>query len=75
MRVRFVVLGMLAVTAGSARAQQAEPEQQVPPKVLAALRDTLATAYVNPISRDSLARFKTAGAMLYALLDPRIELR
>jgi len=69
MRVRFVVLGMLAFTAGRAGAEQAEPEQQVPPKVLAALRDTLATAYVNPISRDSLARFKTAGAMLYALLD------
>jgi C-terminal peptidase prc len=48
---------------------QTENQQKVPPTVLGALRDSLATEYVNPISKDSLARFKSAGAMLYALLD------
>lgn len=69
MRIRLVLLGMLVCLSGAARAQQPEREPQVPPAVLAALRDTLATEYVNPISRDSLARFKSAGAMLFALLD------
>ena len=68
MRIRFMILVVLVCHAGVA-AGQSDQEHQVPPKVLAALRDTLASAYVNPISRDSLRRFKTAGALLLALLD------
>lgn len=60
--------GVLALLAAAPLAAQSTADR-VPPKVLAALRDTLASSYVNPISRDSLARFKSAGTMLMALLD------
>lgn len=65
MRIRLQVLAVLLAGAAPALAQTASP----PPRVLAALRDTLSAEYVNPISRDSLARFKTAAQMLTALLD------
>lgn len=65
--MRFV-RGLLALLVATPLAAQATPER-VPPRVLAALRDTLASSYVNPISRDSLSRFTTANAMLLALLD------
>jgi carboxyl-terminal processing protease len=61
----FAVLALLSAAPLSAQS----PDERVPPKVLAALRDTLASSYVNPISKDSLARFKTAGSMILALLD------
>lgn len=67
MRIDPRVLSVLLAIPAIAPAQTTAPP--VPPRVLAALRDTLAAEYVNPISRDSLARFKNAGAMLTALLD------
>jgi carboxyl-terminal processing protease len=41
----------------------------VPPAVLAALRDTIAARYVAPVSRDSLKHFATATALLASLRD------
>lgn len=67
MRVKLTA-GILLLIAVRLSAQ-GEPERKVPPKVFLALRDSLESEYVNPISRDSLAKFKSAGAMLYALLD------
>jgi carboxyl-terminal processing protease len=63
-----IACGVLALLLAAPLSAQDAPDR-VPPKVLAALRDTLASSYVTPISRDSLARFKTAGEMLLALLD------
>lgn len=68
MRIRLRTLVAFSLFAGPVSAQS-EHDQKVPPKVLSALRDSLASEYVNPISRDSLSRFRTASAMLYALLD------
>lgn len=67
MRTLLGTLSALLAIPAPALSQAAPPP--VPPAVLAALRDTLASEYVNPIPRDSLARFKTAQAMLAALLD------
>jgi carboxyl-terminal processing protease len=67
MRLARSSLAVLLVPASLALAQT--PQPPAPPLVLAALRDTLAAEYVNPITHDSLARFTTAGAMLTALLD------
>lgn len=68
MRIRTMTVALLGLFPAMVTAQT-ENQQKVPPTVLSALRDSLATEYVNPISKDSLARFKSAGAMLYALLD------
>ncbi len=67
MRTKLTAVLLIVMTARLSG--QAEHDQKVPARVLSALRDSLATEYVNPIPKDSLAKFKTAGAMLYALLD------
>ena len=63
---RFLLLALLALSGTELRAQA---DSAVPPAVLAALRETLASRYVTPLNRDSLARFPTAAAMLASLGD------
>lgn len=63
-----ITAGLAPLLVAAPLLAQGQPDR-VPPKVLAALRDTLAQSYVTPISRDSLGRFTSATAMLTALLD------
>jgi C-terminal peptidase prc len=48
---------------------RAQTDSGVPPAVLTALRETLASRYVTPLDRDSLARYPTADALLASLGD------
>jgi C-terminal peptidase prc len=63
---RILLLALLAHPSADLRAQT---DTTVPPVVLAALRETLASHYVTPLSRDSLARFTTADSLLASLRD------
>jgi len=68
LRKSSVILALLTcIHAVIAVGQVAAPS--VPPRVFNALRDTLATEYVNPIPKDSLTRFGTAQDLLASLLD------
>jgi len=64
----ILLLAVLAVPSADLRAQT-DTATTVPPVVLAALRETLASHYVTPLSRDSLARFTTADSLLGSLRD------
>lgn len=61
------VLVALSVSAGASPAQVAAPA--VPAAVFAALRDTVAAQYVDPIPPESLARFPTPEALIESLRD------
>jgi len=67
MRPTLKILPLVLALPAILAAQSADPP--VPPRVLAALRDTLAREYVVPLSADSLRRFPTAEALLASLLD------
>ncbi len=64
-RLLLPVLALLAPGWGGAQT----PSASVPPRVLRALRDTVAARYVRPIAAESLARFASAESLLGALQD------
>lgn len=63
---RILLLALLAPWTTELRAQA---DTTVPPAVFAALRETIASHYVTPVDKDSLARFATAEPMLASLRD------